>query len=254
MKKLKAYVRNKARPEGSIGEGYVVEEALTFCSRYLEDIQTRFNRPKRNADASIPKRKYSVFSSQCRPMSSKKIAPLCEMARISLGWFVLDISDEIKSYLSNVKTEFSRWLSAKVNKSPDCTDELRALAYGPLSAYSYTARIVNGVRFVVHRRDLRHTTHNSGIVSFGEDDTPYYGELKDIMLKYFGDYSVVVFRGKWFNTLGNRRIIKKDNIVVIDVSRQSYVGSEWYDDQQYILMTQAKQVFYLEDPSRPTEK
>ena len=28
---LKKYVRNKARPEGSIVEGYVVEEALTFC-------------------------------------------------------------------------------------------------------------------------------------------------------------------------------------------------------------------------------
>nr|GEY99019.1 hypothetical protein [Tanacetum cinerariifolium] len=30
MKKLKGYVRNKAKPEGSIAEGYVAEEALTF--------------------------------------------------------------------------------------------------------------------------------------------------------------------------------------------------------------------------------
>ncbi|GJS01649.1 acidic leucine-rich nuclear phosphoprotein 32 family member A [Tanacetum coccineum] len=37
MKKLKNYVRNKAKPEGSIAEGYVAEEALTFCSRYLKD-------------------------------------------------------------------------------------------------------------------------------------------------------------------------------------------------------------------------
>ncbi|KAL4298991.1 hypothetical protein AHAS_Ahas17G0056200 [Arachis hypogaea] len=29
---LKSYVRNKAKSEGSIAEGYVVEEALTFCS------------------------------------------------------------------------------------------------------------------------------------------------------------------------------------------------------------------------------
>ncbi|GJT08781.1 hypothetical protein Tco_0843243 [Tanacetum coccineum] len=30
MKKLKGYVRNKAKPKGSIAEGYVAEEALTF--------------------------------------------------------------------------------------------------------------------------------------------------------------------------------------------------------------------------------
>ncbi|GJV80567.1 uncharacterized protein Tco_1516437 [Tanacetum coccineum] len=44
MKKLTNYVRNKARPEGSIAEGYVAEEALNFCSRYLKNVETRFNR------------------------------------------------------------------------------------------------------------------------------------------------------------------------------------------------------------------
>ncbi|XP_025670687.2 uncharacterized protein [Arachis hypogaea] len=47
---LKSYVRNKAKSEGSIAEGYVAEEALTFCSRYLEGIETRFNRPPRVDD------------------------------------------------------------------------------------------------------------------------------------------------------------------------------------------------------------
>ena len=31
----KQYVCNKARPEGSIVEAYVVNESLTFCSMYL---------------------------------------------------------------------------------------------------------------------------------------------------------------------------------------------------------------------------
>ncbi|GJW28974.1 ribonuclease H-like domain-containing protein [Tanacetum coccineum] len=38
MKKLKGYVRNKAKPEGSIAEGYVAEEALTFSSHYFQDV------------------------------------------------------------------------------------------------------------------------------------------------------------------------------------------------------------------------
>ena len=40
---LKSYVKNRAQPEGSIAEGYLVEECLTFCSRYLAGIETRFN-------------------------------------------------------------------------------------------------------------------------------------------------------------------------------------------------------------------
>ncbi|KAK1373571.1 hypothetical protein POM88_029764 [Heracleum sosnowskyi] len=33
--KLKSYVRNNSKPEGSIAEGYLAEECLTFCSRFL---------------------------------------------------------------------------------------------------------------------------------------------------------------------------------------------------------------------------
>ena len=38
MKKLKGYVRNKARPEGCIGECYLAEECMRFCSGYIVNI------------------------------------------------------------------------------------------------------------------------------------------------------------------------------------------------------------------------
>ncbi|XP_060969785.1 uncharacterized protein LOC133037009 [Cannabis sativa] len=44
------YVRNRARPEGSIAESFVVNEALTFCSMYFREVETRFNSPDRNND------------------------------------------------------------------------------------------------------------------------------------------------------------------------------------------------------------
>ena len=40
---LKNYVCNRAHLEGSIAEGYVADKCLTFCSRYLHGIETRFN-------------------------------------------------------------------------------------------------------------------------------------------------------------------------------------------------------------------
>jgi len=42
---LNSYVRNKAQPEGSIAEGYLAEEVLSFCSQYMEGIETRMIRP-----------------------------------------------------------------------------------------------------------------------------------------------------------------------------------------------------------------
>ena len=53
--KLKIYVRNKARLEGSIVEAYIDSECLTFCSMYLQGIETRFNRQKCNYDRSLGK-------------------------------------------------------------------------------------------------------------------------------------------------------------------------------------------------------
>ncbi|KAD6795867.1 hypothetical protein E3N88_06763 [Mikania micrantha] len=42
--KLKSYVRNMGRPEGSIAEGYLIEECLTFCSRYMHGVNESVNK------------------------------------------------------------------------------------------------------------------------------------------------------------------------------------------------------------------
>lgn len=48
---LKGFLRNRSQPEGSIAEGYIAQECITFCSRYFEGIETVFNRPQRNDDS-----------------------------------------------------------------------------------------------------------------------------------------------------------------------------------------------------------
>ena len=49
---LKSYVRNRAAPKGFIAEGYIVKECLTFCSRYMEGVETIFNRPTKTIEES----------------------------------------------------------------------------------------------------------------------------------------------------------------------------------------------------------
>lgn len=165
--------------------------------------------------------------------------PECDMKSNFFSWFKCEADTSASSSSSSLSQETHK--------------ELRALAYGPLGACSYSACIVNGVRFVVHSRDEKRTTQNSGVVSIGDDGSTWYGLLVDILeLNYLHNYSVVVFRCKWFNTSGNR-LTKKDNIITINTSREWYRDKAWYDDQLYILATHAKQVFYLQDPSRTTD-
>jgi len=70
--KLKSYVRNKAQAEGSIAEGYMAEEALTFCSRYVDGIETVFNRLRRVNDEPhiVPSNISTLFPQVGKPASS----------------------------------------------------------------------------------------------------------------------------------------------------------------------------------------
>lgn len=43
--RLKLYVHNRSRPGGSIEEGYLVVECLTFCSSYFWGDKTSFIQP-----------------------------------------------------------------------------------------------------------------------------------------------------------------------------------------------------------------
>ncbi|GKD70940.1 hypothetical protein Tco_1325030 [Tanacetum coccineum] len=73
MKKLKGYVRNKAKSEGSITKGYVAEEALTSSSHYFWDVTTKFNRPDRNMDPPPPMCLFQVFRSLCKSISLQSV-------------------------------------------------------------------------------------------------------------------------------------------------------------------------------------
>ncbi|GKC02977.1 hypothetical protein Tco_0994587 [Tanacetum coccineum] len=78
MKKLKNYVRNKAKLEGLIAEGYVAKEALTFSSYYFWDVTTKFIHRDCDVDCPPP----------------------------TLIWYVLHNSPEIDTYWAKFKSEF----------------------------------------------------------------------------------------------------------------------------------------------------
>ncbi|KAL5724590.1 hypothetical protein ACHQM5_007830 [Ranunculus cassubicifolius] len=102
---LKKYVRNKAHPEGSIAEAYVDAECLTFCSMYLQGVETRFNREDRNFDGGQDEEQcttFEVFSQNVRPIGKPKLVPLSLEFLNKVRYYVLNNSEEISSYLEYV--------------------------------------------------------------------------------------------------------------------------------------------------------
>ncbi|KAM6577970.1 hypothetical protein CsatB_029807 [Cannabis sativa] len=269
MKKLKNYVGNKARPEGSIAEGYVADEAVTFCSMYFKGSETRFNRLDRNEDAPSVCRYLSVFNSQSRPLTSGIIKPLDHIGREKAEWYILQNSPEIQAYLDEhldkIRHEypngnhdvlhrqtFRPWFHKKIYELQKLGtlqngDELLALASGSdYLATFYEGCVVNGVRFIASKRDQKRKTQNSGVTIAGTEGFNYYGTLEDVItISYTGAYTVTLFECKWYNTNPLRKkTITENNITSINT--RGY----WYQDEPYILANQAKQVFYLEDPLR----
>ncbi|GJX36110.1 hypothetical protein Tco_0247667 [Tanacetum coccineum] len=135
-------------------------------------------------------------------------------------WFVLNNSPEVDADIlayreespDNVETSFPAWFNYKIREkkvTDGCSEELFSLACGPTSACTYPACIVNGVKFVVHERDILHTTQSSGVSTPGLDGEMYYGQLEEILeLTYISPRNVVVER------VYHRDVVESDQDVI----------------------------------------
>nr|GEU38146.1 reverse transcriptase domain-containing protein [Tanacetum cinerariifolium] len=156
MKKLKGYVRNKAKPEGSIAEGYVAEEALTFISHY-------FRMLPRNL--IIPTVMWIPFPQRVSFRCFDRLFPNKDMKE--------EFPDRFGSQIRQRHVDNDKDLEVSI------TSESFALACGPTwTPISINSCVVDGVRYVVHSRDERRTTQNSGICLPGPDGEMYYDKVK----------------------------------------------------------------------------
>lgn len=97
----KQYVKNKARPEGSIAEAVIINEAITFCSMYMQNIETHFNRRPRNYDGDASNsQEITVFRQNYRPFGAVGVKLLTRQEVQRAHWFILSNCDEVQPYLT----------------------------------------------------------------------------------------------------------------------------------------------------------
>ena len=86
-------MRNRAHPEGSIAEGYLMEECMNFCARYLDDVETKSNRPIQNYDGGANPSKLSG-----RPLGKEERFLIYNVTWVQAHRYVLMNSDVITPF------------------------------------------------------------------------------------------------------------------------------------------------------------
>ena len=92
---------NKAHPEGSIAEGYIVEECVTFCLRYLHNVETKLNRAERNFDGGHgePYIGLSIFRQNGRLFGEALYDELSSNEHMQTHFYVLQNCEEVKPWI-----------------------------------------------------------------------------------------------------------------------------------------------------------
>ncbi|XP_052732446.1 uncharacterized protein LOC128196244 [Vigna angularis] len=218
---LKTFVRNKAQPEGSIAEGYLAEESLTFCSRYIEDIETRFNRQRRVCDNPNDN---ECFVSSIFPLGGKIMNPE------TINSMSTDLKFLARGPLDNARRFTAYNINGFKFRTLTRDEGLRTQNSGVFLTSNTTC-----VSSTVDR-NLR------------QADLSYDGKLEDIIeLNYYGRFKVVLFKCKWVDTTRERGY-KKDqwNFNCVNFDRLIHIGNR-EEHEPYIEASQAQMVYYVDD-------
>ncbi|XP_051153050.1 uncharacterized protein LOC127266732 [Andrographis paniculata] len=305
---LKRYVRNRVNPEGSIARGYLVEECMTFCSRYVGDLETKENRVVGHDDLGEIRGR-GLFGSR----SNLDSITLQQIHGYILG--NVEVIGPLRRYVSSIEDILSYYglpclksLGTPLLSSPVCilkvlrecdpmqapekcsrftsnnfqggfkpmwvedptdnvdgtiTAHMKTLAQGPYThATRFTSCIVSGIRFRVKSRDEGKKTQCAGVMVNAEtisyasasDLNPragsvaYYGLVTDIIeVEYSNEIHFLLFKRDWADP---EKGVKDDEYKYKMVNFQHLMyTTNLPTDEPFILATQARHVWYINDPA-----
>ncbi|CAK8534103.1 unnamed protein product [Lathyrus sativus] len=264
MKILKGYVKNQCRPEASIVGRYITEEVIEFCSEYMSEADV----------IGVPK---SRHGGRCGGIRGLKLKSIARVEVLQSQMYILNNTDEVQPYISahkNIVKEtfpgmnekwvlnehnktFLKWFKKTILVDNTCSETLNCLARAPkFDVITSTGYDINNFTFYTMTQDDTSIMKNSGVMVIAESmhfssskdknhvmaSIAYYGVIEEIWDINFITFKVPLFKCKWVDT---------KNSVKTDEFGFTLVGLEKvaYMDEPFIMASQAKQVFYVRDPS-----
>ncbi|KAL5583046.1 hypothetical protein UlMin_015488 [Ulmus minor] len=160
------------------------------------------------------------------------------------------------------KRSFSSWFKKKIETElarPEnkISQQIRWLAHEPKrEVLRYSGYGIGGYYYNTSDHDSRNTTQNSGVMveaeslhmSTAKDKNPiyanmlYYGVIEDIWELHYTQFKIPVFRCKWVDNKGGVKV-DENGFTLVDLNK------EGDPNDQFIFASQAKQVFYVNDPN-----
>jgi hypothetical protein len=178
---LKKYVRNHARPEGSISKGYGIEEVIEFCVDFLPDLkpigvsESRYKgrltgKGTLGRKATVCMDGHSFTQAHYTVLhNSTVVAPYIERHKNIL------CSENPGKADSWIKGEhektFSSWLQTHLMNNNTVGDQLYCLARPPSSTIcTFQGYEINGNTLYTIAQDKKSTIQNSGVCFDATDD------------------------------------------------------------------------------------
>nr|AAK95676.1 Putative retrotransposable elements TNP2 [Oryza sativa]AAP52215.1 transposon protein, putative, CACTA, En/Spm sub-class [Oryza sativa Japonica Group] len=254
---LKSYVRNRAKPEGSIIEGYTTEEAIEFCVNYMSDADP----------IGVPASRHEGRLSGVGTIGRKRIRPdqaSYAQAHYAVLQHMAEVGPYFKEHLAKIRDEnlrrsdawinrehnsrFNEWFKNRVTMSTDVQNEtVQLLGMGPSwTVDTWQGYDINGYTFYTVKQDDKSTVQNSGVrIDAFQDQVgsnTYYGRIEDIWELNYVKFKVPLFCFRWVNL---RTSVKadKEGFTLVDLSKVGYA------DEPFVLAKQVEQVFDIKDPS-----
>ncbi|XP_004309364.1 PREDICTED: uncharacterized protein LOC101306581 [Fragaria vesca subsp. vesca] len=206
------YVKNRARPEGSIAENYLADECLRFCGQYMKQVDAISSRRKRNEGVDDE--------------------TIVEGSTLLKGRSVI-LSDSIM---------------CEASVEGILSDTLKLLVKGPrFYAMSHIGFIIHGKHF--YTVDAKVSTTDYGVHIEADSSLNYYGVIRDILVLDFYTFRLAIFRCDWANivsgvkkedgfTLVNLHdgLDKKDPFILASHAKQVFYSRETESSSWYVVL------------------
>nr|XP_027193555.1 uncharacterized protein LOC101504995 [Cicer arietinum] len=247
MKILKGYVKNPHRPEASIVERYIAEEAIEFCSDYMSKAEA----------IGIPKSRHEG-TCMGNGIRGLKLKSMGREEVLQAHLYILNNTDEVQPYLSTHKSivkenyprmnekwllnehnkTFLKWFKETILTNNTTSDTLKWIANGPhFDVITWTSYDINNFIFYTKSKDDSSTMQNSGVMvvaesmhfSSSKDKTPvtasipYFGTIEEIWDVDFIKFKVPVFKCKWID-INNGVKIDEFGFTLVDLEKVAFVS------------------------------
>ncbi|KAK1667113.1 hypothetical protein QYE76_055272 [Lolium multiflorum] len=271
---IKGYVRNRSHPDGSIVQGWLTEECISFCTNYL-DIEDPVGLPQNKHLRRFEGVGHKNGRKELHVHMSGRTSDFDRANLVALQH--IDLIDpwlkEHKTMIENsgkpMMTEaeiyrehnssFVRWFKDHIDANPPPMDSdkdklVLALSHGPApNIMTYQAYDINGYTFYTEEKDKNSVYQNSGVTMdswTGDVKTRYYGRIEEIWeLSYAGE-KVPMFRIRWAKS-----VTKEDRYfttMFLPEANKSKSTNATAQNEPWVLAEHVHQCFFITDPSRPS--